>query len=258
MRNVDVAFEALKRANPEPDPAGLSRELERPERIVVLDQVRPALPAVTGRKHPPRWRPALAASLALAILTALLFVPWIDGRNVVDSLWPSPVDVAVGYMEARNNFDASAAEALIADDAQLVDQPQMERSELELAFESLRIYGMQFEPFECEHRGGSTLVTCAYQMDTRLSHIVGHPPVAGRIQFLVEDELITYLVHDFNYSDYAPDVFEPYIDWLDQEHPGVREQLFIEADGVKTPILTPHSLDLADRYLDEYDRFLNG
>jgi hypothetical protein len=254
----DAAFEALKRANPEPDPAALVRDLSRrPEPTTIVVRDRPRATPVTKPKSF-HWRPLLAGGTAAVALVTLMLVPWVDGRNVVDSLWPSPVDVAVRYMEARNTFDASAAEALIADDAQLFDQPRMELSELELAFEYLRIYEIQLEPFECENRAGSTLVTCAYQMDTRLSRIVGHPPVAGRIQFLAENGLITYLVHDFNYSDYAPDVFEPYIDWLNEEHPGIKDQLFIEVDGVHTPILTRESLDLAGRYLDEYDRFLNG
>ncbi|MGH8923787.1 MAG: hypothetical protein ACRDWA_03950 [Acidimicrobiia bacterium] len=69
---------------------------------------------------------------------------------------------------------------------------------------------------------------------------------------------ITSLVHDFNFDDYAPNVFEPYIAWLNEEHPGVTEELFVEENGVQTPILTEESLDLAATYLDEYDRFLNG
>ncbi len=134
----------------------------------------------------------------------------------------------------------------------------MDRGELELGFEALRIYGWQFESFECENTPGATLVTCSYLLDTRLSQITGYRLVEGRIHFLVQDGEITSLVHDFNMDDYAPSVHEPYFAWLNQEHPGAVEQLFMVRDGIQTPVLTEESLAIASRYLDEYDLSLNG
>ena len=252
----DAAFEALKRANPEPDPAALVREL-RPEPTTAVVRDQPVATLVTKRSSF-RWRPLLAGGMAVLALVTLMLVPWINGRSVLDSLWPSPVEVANQYMEARNAYDADRAGALMTDDASLFDVHRMTREELELGFESLRIYGMQFVTFDCDNRVGTTLVRCTYQMDSRLSEIVGFPLVEGRMQFLVENGRITSLVHTFNFDEYAPSVFEPYIEWLEEEHPGAREQLFVVDDGVVTPILTDSSLDLAERYLDEYDRLLNG
>jgi hypothetical protein len=234
------------------------RELSRrpePTTIVVRDRP-PAAPVTKPKSF--HWRPLLAGGTAAVALVTLMLVPWVDGRNVVDSLWPSPVDVAVGYMEARNAYDSERAGAMMTDDAFLLDVHRMTRQELELGFESLRVYGMQFVTFDCDNRAGITLVQCTYQLGSRLSEIVGFPPVEGRIRFLVENGRITSLVHDFNFDDYAPNVFEPYIEWLEEEHPGAKEQLFVVDRGVITPILTEVSLDLADIYLDEYDRFLNG
>jgi hypothetical protein len=254
----DAAFEALKRANPEPDPAALVRELgQRPEPTTIVVRDRPPVAPVTKPKSF-RLRPLLAAGTAVVALVTLMLVPWVDGRNVLDSMRPSPVEVVNRYMEARNAYDSVQAGALITEDAFLLDVHRMTRPELELGFESLRVYGMQFDPFDCENRAGSTLVRCTYQMNSRLSEIVGFPPVEGRIQFLVENGRITSLVHDFNFADYAPTVFEPYIQWLEEEHPGAKEQLFVVDDGVITPILTEASLDLAESYLDQYDSFLNG
>ena len=254
----DAAFEALKRANPEPDPAALVRELrQRPEPTTMVVRDRPRAAPVTKPKSV-RWRPLLAGGMAVVAVVTLMLVPWVDGRNVLDSLRPSPVEVATQYLEARNAYDSERASALITDDAFLLDVHRMTRQELELGFESLRVYGMQFVTFDCDNQAGSTLVRCTYQLGSRLSEIVGFPPVEGRIQFLVENERITSLVHDFNFDDYAPNVFEPYIEWLEEEHPGATKQLFVVDEGVITPILTEESLALADSYLDEYDRFRNG
>jgi hypothetical protein len=252
----DAAFEALKQANPEPDPAALGRE-PRPEPTTIVVRDRPLAVPVNKPKSF-HWRPLLAGGTAVVALVALMLVPWVDGRNVLDSLRPSPVEVATQYLEARNTYDSERASALMTDDAFLLDVHRMSRQELELGFESLRVYGMRFASFECVNRPGSTVVTCTYEMDSRLSEIVGFPPVEGRIQFLVENGRITSLVHDFNFDDYAPNVFEPYIEWLEEEHPGAKEQLFVVDEGVITPILTEESLGLADSYLDEYDRFRNG
>ncbi|HJU52299.1 MAG TPA: hypothetical protein VJ815_08210 [Acidimicrobiia bacterium] len=254
----DAAFDALKRANPEPDPARLVRELSQraePSTIVVSDRLA-SRPVKT--RPPINWRPLLGGSMAAVALVILMLVPWNDGRNVLNSLWPSPTDVASQYMEARNAYDPERAGTLMSDDAFLLDVHRMSQEELDLGFESLRVYGMRYTPFECTNRAGSTLVRCTYQMDSRLSEIVDYPLVEGRIEFLVEDGLITSLVHDFNFADYAPNVFDPYIKWLEDEHPGAREQLFVVDDGVITPILTEASLDLAARYLEAYDRFMNG
>ncbi len=254
----DAAFEALKRANPEPDPAALVREMnQRPEPTTTVVRDHPgAAPVRTRRSF--RWRPLLAGGMAVVALVTLMLLPWNDGRNVLDALWPSSTDVVNQYMEARNAYDSERALALMSEDAFLLDVHRMTREELDLGFESLRVYGMQFVTFDCVNRAGTTLVRCSYQMDSRLSEIVGFPPVDGRIEFLVEKGHITSLVHDFNFADYAPTVFEPYIEWLEAEHPGAREQLFVVDDGVVTPILTDSSLALAERYLDEYDRFING
>jgi hypothetical protein len=254
----DAAFEALKRANPEPDPAALGRSLSGRTMTDLTDTALRQRPPTETKPRPRQlWRPALAGGLAVLMVVVAMLVPWTGNRSVLARILSSPADIASRYIEARNAFDVVAARALLADDAVLGDVPRMERGELDLGFEALRVYGIQLEPFQCENAPGATFVNCDYLMDTRLSQIAGFPQVAGRIQFLIEDGQISRLVHDFNFDDYAPNVHEPYIDWLNQ-HPGVVEQLFVVKDGVQTQILTAESLALAADYLDEYERFLNG
>ncbi|HJU80510.1 MAG TPA: hypothetical protein VJ796_02060 [Acidimicrobiia bacterium] len=254
----DAAFEALKRANPEPDPAALRRDLSPRATTDLIDVARRKRPTTPTKPRPRQlWRPALAGGLMVLMFALAMLVPWTGNRSVLDRIRSSPADIATRYLEARNAFDADAARDLLADNALLRDVPRMERGELDLGFEALRVYGMQLDPFQCKNAQGATFVNCDYLMDTRLSQIRGFPQVAGRIQFLIEEGQITRLVHDFNFNDYAPNVHEPYIDWLNQNHPGVVEQLFVVKDGVQSQILTPESLALAADYLDEYDRFLN-
>ena len=258
---TDAAFEALKRANPEPDPTALRKALAETTVTVVDDtktRQRPNRSIPTKSRPRPLWRPAFSAGLVVLMVVAAMVIPWTGRQSILDRIRTSPVEIASGYMEARNTFDAAAAGELLAPDASLRDVLRMDRGELELGFEALRIYGWQFESFECENTPGATLVTCSYLLDTRLSQITGYRLVEGRIHFLVKDGEITSLVHDFNMDVYAPSVHEPYFAWLNQEHPGAVEQLFVVRDGIQTPILTEESLALARTYLDEYDLSLNG
>jgi hypothetical protein len=255
----DAAFEALKRANPEPDPAALRRRLGEGTTIDLIGIAGKAQTTPPTNLRPRRqWRPALAAGLAVSVVVAAMLVPWTGNQSVLDRILSSPIDIASSYMEARNSFDTEAAASLLTEDAFLWDVPRMERAELDLGFEALRVYGWQLAPFDCNNTPGTTLVTCNYLMNNRLTQIVGRPLVEGRMQFLVVDGRIASLVHDLSFEDYGANVHEPYIAWLDEQHPGATDQLFIVKDGVLTPILTAESLALAADYLDRYDRFLNG
>ena len=213
----DAAFEALKRANPEPDPAALRRNLTERTTTDLIDAANLAStpranlsPRRRRNRVPSRhWRPALAGGFAVLTVVVTMLVPWTGGQSLLDSIRWNPIAIATRYMDARNAFDAAAANELLADDALLRDVPRFEREELELGFEALRVYGWQLEPFACENTPGTTLVTCNYLMDTRLSQIVRHPPIEGRILFLVEDGEIRSLVHDFNLEVFAPECSRP-------------------------------------------------
>jgi hypothetical protein len=255
---VDAAFDALKKANPEPDPAALRRALNPKATDLIDSELRPRRPQTSSRPSRPRWRLVFAPGLAVLMVVLAMLVPWAGSQSVLDRLRNSPIDIASRYMEARNAYDPAAADRLLSDDAFLQDVPRIERGELALGFEALRIYGWQFESFNCENTPGASLVTCSYVADSRLSEIVGYTLLEGRIHFLVEDGEITSLVHDFNLAEYAPNVHERYVAWLNEVHPGVFDRIFVMNEGIATPILTDEALALADVYLEQYDRFLNG
>ena len=185
-------------------------------------------------------------------IAAAIWAPW-TGSGAT-----TPVDIANQYMEARNAFDAEKAGALMSADATVVDAPRMGRNELQQGFQALRVYEAKWDPFECANKPGTTLVTCDYSLETNLSRIVGHSPVEGSILLLVEDGQITSLVHNFNYDDYAPNVFEKFLTWLGSEHPGAIEEVYVDRDGAMSPNLEPASLSRLAAYIEEYDRSLNG
>jgi len=205
---------------------------------------------IEPRKPKARWIPTVVGGLVAVALVVL--------SNWANFGGSTPVDIGNEYMEARNAFDAERAGSLMSADATLVDAPRMSRTELEQGFEALRVYDAQWEPFECTNKPGTTLVTCEYSLETNLSRIVGYPSVEGSILLLVEEGQITRLVHNFNYDDYAPNVFVKFLTWLGTEHPGAIEEVYVDRDGVTSPNLAPDSLARLSAYIDEYDRFVNG
>ena len=114
---TDAAFEALKRANPEPDPTALRKALAETTVTVVDDtktRQRPNRSIPTKPRPRPLWRPAFSAGLVVLMVVAAMVIPWTGSQSVLDRIRTSPVEIASSYMEARNRFDAVAAGELLA------------------------------------------------------------------------------------------------------------------------------------------------
>lgn len=265
---IDAAFEHLRRANPEPDPGALRRQLQDitnstpaiSTRSDAMDTRTPTIPTPSPAKQRRRWLPALVAG----VLVLLLGIPFLVARNsggVFGLFQRSPVEIAERYMEARNAYDADSARSVLADDVEMHDVPIIsDLGELSAGFEALRLYEFQFTPYECVETdaGPPARVVCTYMMDTNLSRIVGYPPVQGVFNFTVSDGRIVRFTHDFNFDEFSVNVFNPFLTWLETAHPGGFDQLFRYEGNVSTPRLTPEALDLIPIYVAEYEESLNG
>lgn len=210
----------------------------------------PAPHTPVGPATPRRWMPAVLGGLIAVAIVAAFWAPWQSGTT--------PVDIGNQYMEARDAFDAEKASELMSADATVLDVPRMDRNNLEAGFAVLRAYEADFEPYTCTNKPGTALVTCSYSFDTNLSRIVGYGPVEGTIRLLVDNGMITSLVHNFNFDDYGPNVFEKFAVWLGTEHPDEFGQVYQDQGGTLSPIPTPEALAQLAGYIAEYDRFLNG
>jgi hypothetical protein len=203
------------------------------------------------------------------------------------------VRIANRFMAARNAYDSEKVMSLVAEDgvtAQLMfkramrpnmGQVRLNRDQLALALEAERLYRVRYESFECRRDavrvsdGGDAQVICSYLMDNRLRQIAGYRPLRswfgirfrnGRIELLG----FPWLNIGFNPSGYLPAEAEPFMEWLEAEHPeaGVAGgpwlrgspagELFQTQGQELIHILTPRSVDLLARYLDEYGRSGSG
>ena len=271
---VDAAFEQLRRANPEPDPAALRRHLQdlkstppMAARSNTMDTRTPTIQTRPPTQPRRRWLPALVAGLIVILLGIPVLIVQ-NGGTVFGLFKPSPVEVAERYIAARNAYDAETARRLLADNVDLLelDLHGATVDELDLYFEMLRTFDQQLLNAECLESGVAepVLVTCSYDLDTALQHAIGYPTMRSRFIFYIADGLIVRGTSNFPVGEFTPNVGQPWIDWLNAEHPGAYDQIYTNYDtgtpsGIYfAPKLTPEAFALTSQYIAEWDQSLNG
>jgi hypothetical protein len=94
---------------------------------------------------------------------------------------------------------------------------------MELAFAVHEAYGFRYTEGECEAPTadplGGVVVHCDYLWSTELQRITGYPPVPVGFDFSIDDGRISYVAHAWNSDEFLPEVYDPWIDFLTQEHP---------------------------------------
>jgi hypothetical protein len=192
------------------------------------------------------------------------------------------VEIAESFMEARNAYDAEKAMSLLADGATALlmhdnamepDMPtaRLDREELALALEAERLYGVRYEPFECQPDPVSwadTQIRCFYRMDNKLRQIDGFPPVKSSFGIGVRNDRITNLSFPWlnvGFPAGKPAEGANFVEWVEATHPEVGGiqggfhdgELFRIMGQEVVLILTPDSIDLLAGYLEEYERSRN-
>jgi hypothetical protein len=257
MREIESAFGQLVRANPVPDPSALLEEFELGSNEAWMtrsDQLSTTkTPAPTrSLKNRMSWIPATA--IAVVVLLVGVTASLTDGFGLAGGNERSPVELAEAYMEARNAHDADRWAELFSKEATIVDIPPVaDLSELSLFAEVEAQFELQFSPYECSVAvDNERMVTCTYELDSRLQRVLGEGPVSGEISIFTEDGKVTLTAHSFP-SAYEEAWF-PFGDFLVSE--GVFNDIY-RADSRGTQ-LTPEAVSLHGEYLDRYEQSRAG
>lgn len=257
--STETAFETLRRVNPVPDPAAFRAHLEeRRDATAATTPWRHTMDTMTPttemHRTPPkpatgRWIPAVAA--AAVILLVAPFVLLREGGPFRTST-PTPTQVAAAYIGARNAYDADAMANLFPEGfTRKPDDWATGLHDLDLALEARRINGFETRLIECSPIPNQpSQVTCSTEVDTALHQIIGHPPTAVDLWFMVSDEgRITRYVDGFPTAEVAEHVWQPFFEWLRTEHPEAAD-ILRGAGGV--PNLTAEAFELTPIILAEY------
>lgn len=163
------------------------------------------------------------------------------------------IRTALEFFDARNAWDGPGVRALVADAADFaVEAPD---DYLAMALLERTLQWQYLEP-ECTATldGAVAQVRCTYLMQNQLSQAARTGPYGGsRMEFEISDGLIQMVVNTFDHDLYSAEVLVPFVEWLNTEHPGDSDVMFVTNDlGDTNRSLGPRSLALwADR-LPEY------
>jgi hypothetical protein len=178
-------------------------------------------------------------------------------------------EVAEGFMEARNAYDAERAMSAIANGvvtAKLLydneidpDMPalQLNRDQLAAAFAVERLYEVRYEPFVCRPSGKAE-VTCAYRVESRLSRIEGSRPIKSRVRLGFREGRIDHLSFPWlnvSFPSGLPAEGAGFVRWAMHKHQRAGQRLFRWMGQERVLNLNPESIDLLAGYLEEYERF---
>jgi hypothetical protein len=233
----------------------------------------------TGRRSARGWLIAAGAAAAAVAVGVVVGVPTLgsdEGPGAAGDRDPAAgtddapappladpdVALAQAYVEARNAYSVEQARALVSEGFLTTEAPDAFRNlaTMELAFAVHEAYGFRFTEGECEGptvgTQGSVLVRCDYLWSTELQRITGYPPVPVDFRFWIDDGRISSVSHDWNRAKFEPNVWDPWIDFLTQEHPDFL-RLALATDHLD-PVHTPEAIRQMPEHLERYEQWVRA
>lgn len=202
--------------------------------------------------RPVRVRPrigiAVVSFLAVMAVGASLFVNR-DGSPAADS----PLDVASGYMTAIQDWDAETTLELLAEDAVVEGGPVSSVEELPNQLAWMRALDWRWVPGECTASEDQpvTQVTCSFVHENMLSRSLGVGPFEGSTMDLeIADGLVQRSTQRLDITEYSPQVFEVFRNWLNTNYP--QDVVVLFADGCCWADVSPESVALWAERAEEF------
>ena len=249
MTNEDQIVALFAKANPVPsldlldpiEPVNLGHLTDPSERSGAMTELKTkaADEEVGGRS--PRLVPVLTmVAIAIVVALGVLFTR--------DDGVASPETLANAYMEARQNLDAEAAQALFATDATLSDEG-FDLSEMPALFDWYRALNWNWTRGECAEPSsgeGGTLVQCSTEIENDWTRTLGHAPITADVRILTSDGAITNLISTLD--DEFSGVWGAFFTWIEENHPDDIDQMY---DSVG-PLLDADSIALWEQHTREF------
>lgn len=267
---IDDAVAAFDRANPVPDPTQLADSMVVASRfLTITEETRPMTTTKEQDTRPPERRQrgylVAAAVFAVIVIVGLGVAMLAADDQMAEPAAPetpvaTPSEAANAFMVARNAGDYDTMVALLAPDA-VIDDAALSDFDDGYADGLAWLAAVEWtwtltDCAETEVAAGTRLL-CAYEHENAWSRAQGLPPHddGGTFEFVVADGEIVRFVHDWQQGTFSPDVWEPFVEWLESNHPD--DLAAVLADGCCTPIHTPEARtvwrDLTEQYVAELE-----
>ena len=169
---------------------------------------------------------------------------------------PAPVEIGRSFIESQNAFDADAAIALFAPDAEIDHGLGTGVEGLSSNFAWHEAIGSHLVVEECTQAGVDQpgAVTCTYTYENAWTQVLGVGPFGGSyFDFVITNGQIQELVDNFDSTGFSGQAWEVFQDWVRANHPEDVSNMYDfrdpRNDGVR---VTPEAVVLWKQYTDEF------
>ena len=163
------------------------------------------------------------------------------------------MQTAVNFVEARDTWDGEAVRALVADDAVIDDLAVTNADDYLAVAEVEQATGWRYMRPDCTATVPEPpiTVTCTYTMQNAWSQAIGVEPFTGSsFEFVIADGQIQQVTHDFDVSEFGPQVFDVFVAWLSDTYPDDVDVMLDSSSGNFS--LTPEALALFEQHTTEF------
>ena len=171
------------------------------------------------------------------------------------ALGDSPLQIARSFIEARDGYNATAAEALFVPDAIIHDDYMESASEYHAHFAWHESADWEWRTDECSatEAGPPVEVTCSYVMENAWTKALDVDPITGgTFRFVISNGLIQEILHTLNIQDFSL-TWETFQMWIRTNHPEDYQVMYIDLPGGREAASwKPDSVALFDKYTDEF------
>jgi hypothetical protein len=250
-------------------------------------RIRPTDPGTKpGRLRGPLVAVTVAAVVILIIgLTALNVLTGGENRVTADPQpttieepvpQGTPLDIANGYIAARNQHSADGMASYFAANATIDGDLTTTAAGYARVVEFERITGWEFTLGDCWEVVGAQdqlRVQCPFTFENDWSKALGLGPIGTSrtaFTFTISDDEIERLAMVLDVGEVNFDVpgqnytvvNDPFVEWLDRTHPDDKWAVFSSSQcfpgGACAPLLTDEALDLWEQYSDEFVEFASS
>lgn len=206
-------------------------------------------------------KPGLIAAAAAAILIVVGIVAFnsSDDDNDAAVAAQDPTEAALGvaldFVEARDAGDGETVRSLVADDAALDGEIVSTADEYPAVAEFNQATGWRFTEPDCTATvvGTPAEVTCTYVMENAWSQALGVGPFYGSsYQFVIADGQIQQVTHDLDTIVFGSQVWDVFMDWLNDTYPDDVDTMIDPTDNVERPRATPEANALWEQHTTEF------
>ncbi len=198
----------------------------------------------------------LVAAALVALLSGAIALGTFRSESttvVTSSEVQTALNLAMAYIEAANEVDAGALRNLVADDAQIFDDPALSPDEFWAKADFMRATRQRYVDVRCEVVEGSqpVEVDCVYKLESAISDALGLGAGADvAIDFTAEGGKLIWVRNEMWFGERIWPGWERFVAWMQEHHPDDMTEM-VGFFGLANEI-TPEMIDLWDQRVADF------